>query len=450
MGLPLLLLLVFFGALPLVQPQEIFDPIVYYPAITSFHNLHLPYVASVGCKEVGSTGITDTEININTATLTFTSENLPEDVPAGQTYAHVEVTGTIIANMPDSYNFHYELFVMCPKCDPSYYIHDEPWTTCHTEYESIRSYNQRHGRIVPVVHGQGFTLSAYFSQVDFRGCGDKPDVVVKRVSKNNDHQVFGCDTLTKVAASPHTPITTTGPTFRPSISESIQLPGIPAPTMAPTAYYPGCFPMGELVTLDSGEMTGIENIRVGHRVLSADRSKGRLRYANVVSVPHPYNTIASEYVHIVTASGADIRLTPDHLLPMTNQDNCIIAQGSIKSLTIRSADSVSIGDCLYIAAEETSRGSSKLDQVVSTRIVQGHGLYSIIIDNDFIVFNKGGSTRGVFASPYNCDHEIATNFYMIYRWSYWMFPYTMQSEEMKFWHQLPVYLDFMTKIFITV
>ena len=91
MGLPLLLLLVFFGALPLVQPQEIFDPIVYYPAITSFDNLHLPYVASVGCKEVGSTGITDTEININTATLTFTSENLPEDVPAGQTYAHVDL-----------------------------------------------------------------------------------------------------------------------------------------------------------------------------------------------------------------------------------------------------------------------------------------------------------------------------------------------------------------------
>ncbi len=434
-----------FVCIPFVQLQEVIDPIVYYPAVTYFENQHLPYVASVGCKELRAVGITDTEIYINTATLTFTSTDLPTDIPPGPTYSHIEVLGTIVENIPDSYNFHYELFVMCPKCDPSYYINDEPWTTCHTEYESIRSYNQRHGRIVPVVHGQDITLSGYFSQTDFRGCSDNPEIVVKRVSKNNDHQVFGCDTLTKTATSHDTPSVTTVPTIRPSMSESIETSGIPPPTMAPTAYYPGCFPMGELVTLDTGEMIRIENVRVGHRVLSTNRSNGgKMKYANVVSVPHPYNSIASEYVHIVTVSGADIRLTPDHLLPVENEANCddLKLCNGCESM-IRTAESVSVGDCVYIAKLSDHGSQKKLERVISTEIVHGNGLYSIVIDNDFIVFNRGG----VLASPYNRNHNIATNFYMIFRWLYWMFPYIMQSEQMVFWHQLPVRLDFVSRLF---
>ena len=132
--LQILLVLVW---VPIVYPDEAFDPIIYYPTFTYFENQHLPYVASVGCKELKADGITDTEVNINTASLTFTSENLPAEIPAGQTYAYVQVQGTIVENTPDSYNFHYELFIMCPKCDPAYYINDEPWTTCRTEYESI-------------------------------------------------------------------------------------------------------------------------------------------------------------------------------------------------------------------------------------------------------------------------------------------------------------------------
>ena len=432
-----------------VHPQEAIDPIAYYPAFTYFENQHLPYVGSVGCKELKAVGVTDTEVNINTASLTFTSENLPTEIPAGLTYAHIEVRGTIVEDKPDSYNFHYELFIMCPKCDPSYYINDEPWTTCRTEYESIRSYNQRHGRIVPVVHGQDVTLSGYFSQVDFRGCDDRPEIVVKRVSKNNDHQVFGCDTLTKIATSNGTPSSTMGPTLRPSMSESIGISGIPAPTMAPTAYYPGCFPMGELVTVDTGELVRIEDIRVGHRVLSTSRyNVGELKYANVVSVPHPYNTVAGEYVHIVTESGADIRLTPDHLLPVENKANCERALESGSSDTILSAESVSIGDCVYTIKSTTRDGQPTLERVVSTNLVEGNGLYSIIIDNDFLVFNfnKGG----ILASPYNRDHDIATNFYMIFRWLYWIFPCIMQSDKMLFWHHLPVKLDIISKLLIPV
>ena len=431
---------------PIVQLQEIFDPTVYYPAVTYFENQHLPYVPSVGCKELKAVGTTDNEVNINKASLVFTSDDLPTDIPGGQTYAHVEVLGTIVENMPDSYNFHYELFIMCPKCDPNYYINDEPWTTCRTEYESVRSYNQRHGRIVPVVYGQDITLSAYFAQTDFRGCGDNPEIVVKRVTKNNDHQVFGCDTLSKTATSHDTPSGSAGPTFRPSMSEAVQTSGIPPPTMAPTAYYPGCFPMGELVTLDTGEMIGIEDVQVGHRVLSTDRFNRGLKYANVISVPHPYNVIPSEYVHIVTASGSDIRLTPDHLLPVENKANCHhIMLENESSSTIRTAESVSIGDCVYVAKISEHSSQKRLERVISTQIVEGNGLYSIIIDNDFIVFNRGG----ILASPYNRNHDIATNFYMIFRWLYWMFPYIMQSKQMAFWHQLPVGLDSISTLIIS-
>lgn len=102
----------------------------------------------------------------------------------------------------------------------------------------------------------------------------------------------------------------------PTYNENLMDALVPEPTMAPTAYYPGCFPRGEMVRLESGQAMGIERVRVGDRVLAVDVATGASSFANVVSVPHPYNILPSEYILITTQSGRDLRLTPDHLLPL--------------------------------------------------------------------------------------------------------------------------------------
>lgn len=168
-----------------------FDPRTYYPAHMSFANLYLPFVPSRACEDE----VDDPDVKISSAQLEFTSENLPDHASPG-TYSMVVVSGELVGAVPISYNFHYEIFITCPKCDPDYYINTETWNTCHSEFESIRSEEQKRGRIVPVVNGQTITLTAYLNDTDFRGCADRPEILTKRVAKNNDHQIFGCDTFT--------------------------------------------------------------------------------------------------------------------------------------------------------------------------------------------------------------------------------------------------------------
>jgi hypothetical protein len=74
-----------------------------------------------------------------------------------------------------------------------------------------------------------------------------------------------------------------------------------------------CFAGFETLSLESGEVRAISDVRVGDRVLSADAS-GRTSYSDVVFVPHRSNGDDALFTHITTASDRDIKMTPSHII----------------------------------------------------------------------------------------------------------------------------------------
>jgi hypothetical protein len=161
-----------------------------------------------------------------------------------------------------------------------------------------------------------------------------------------------------------------------------------------------CFAGSETLSLESGEVRAISDIRVGDRVLSADAA-GRTSYSDVVYVPHRANSDNALFTHITTASGRDIKMTPSH----------IILAGpchSSASLPLTYASSVSVGDCVMTMSGE--------DIVSTVKTVQGKGLYTIVTKEEYVVVN------GIIASPFAANHMLANMYYNFHRFVYSSFP----------------------------
>ena len=157
-----------------------------------------------------------------------------------------------------------------------------------------------------------------------------------------------------------------------------------------------CFAGSETLSLESGEVRAISDVRVGDRVLAADAG-GRTSYSDVVFVPHRANSDDALFTHITTASGRDIKMTPSH----------IILAGpchSSASLPLTYASSVSVGDCVMTVSGE--------DMVSTVETVQGKGLYTVVTKEEYVVVN------GIIASPFAANHMLANLFYNIHRFVY--------------------------------
>ena len=157
-----------------------------------------------------------------------------------------------------------------------------------------------------------------------------------------------------------------------------------------------CFAGSETLSLESGEVRAISDIKVGDRVLSADAA-GRTSYSDVVFVPHRVNSDDALFTHITTASGRDIKMTPSH----------IILAGpchSSASLPLTFASSVSVGDCVMTVSGE--------DMVSTIETVQGKGLYTVVTKEEYVVVN------GIIASPFAANHMVANLYYNLHRFVY--------------------------------
>ena len=75
-----------------------------------------------------------------------------------------------------------------------------------------------------------------------------------------------------------------------------------------------CFAGTETVTLESGGVKPISEVRAGDRVLAADASR-RTLFSEVVFVPHGSNADKTVFTHITTTQGRDIKMTHTHILP---------------------------------------------------------------------------------------------------------------------------------------
>jgi Hint module len=162
----------------------------------------------------------------------------------------------------------------------------------------------------------------------------------------------------------------------------------------------GCFAGSETVSLESGEVKFISDIRTGDRVLAADAA-GRTSYSDVVFVPHRANSDDALFTHITTASGLDIKMTPSHII---SAGPC----NSSASFPLTYASSVSVGECVMTVSGE--------DMVSAVETAQGKGLYTVVTNEEFVVVN------GIIASPFATNHMLANLCYNIHRFVYASLP----------------------------
>jgi Hint module len=161
-----------------------------------------------------------------------------------------------------------------------------------------------------------------------------------------------------------------------------------------------CFAGSETVTLLSGEVISISEVRVGDRVLAADSARQTV-FSEVVYVPHGANADKTVFTHITTTQGRDIKMTHSHILPAG-------ACGSTSPLPDVYASSVTVGDCIMTV--------SGMQEVSAVETVQGQGLYTIVTKEEYVVVN------GIIASPFAYNHMLANCYYNIHRFFYALLP----------------------------
>jgi Hint module len=161
-----------------------------------------------------------------------------------------------------------------------------------------------------------------------------------------------------------------------------------------------CFAGSETVSLESGEVKLISEVRAGDRVLGPDASCQTV-FSEVVFVPHEANKDSALFTHITSKQGRDIKMTHSHILPAG-------VCGSSLPLPDVFASSVTIGDCIMTV--------TGMEEVSEVETVQGQGLYTIVTMEEYVVVN------GIIASPFAYNHMVANFYYNIHRFVYAFFP----------------------------
>lgn len=162
-------------------------------------------------------------------------------------------------------------------------------------------------------------------------------------------------------------------------------------------------------------------------MLSADRH-GRTSFSEVIAVPHKSSqemSLSAEYqahsqrsktddkyafIHIFTESGKDVRMTYGHIIPVLLDCKLSLDRGNTITRYIEASE-VRAGMCVRVANEQRTESLSTFDLVVSVDSnAVGHGLYTVITNEELIVVN------GVVASPFAGSHEAGDTFFTFYRW----------------------------------
>jgi hypothetical protein len=156
-----------------------------------------------------------------------------------------------------------------------------------------------------------------------------------------------------------------------------------------------CFAGSETVVLASGEVLPISDVRTGDMILSADRH-GNTKFSEVIAVPHDRNSEVATFTRLATLSGADIKMTSDHLLMV--EPTCVVDGAPV----LMTAEDVKAGMCLLSVV-------AGLDEVVSTSSVTGSGVYTVVTNEEMLVVN------GFVASPFAVNHATANAYYNVVR-----------------------------------
>ena len=161
-----------------------------------------------------------------------------------------------------------------------------------------------------------------------------------------------------------------------------------------------CFAGSEQVTMENGATKAMADVQVGDRVLTIN-AKGEQVFSDVVYLPHGRNEQRATFAQVSTASGRDLKMTMNHILPA--------GACALSTLPFVAAGQVSFGDCVQTA--------SGREQVVSVKKVEGKGIYTIIAMEELIVVN------GIVATPFGgVNPTVANIYYNLHRMVYSMTP----------------------------
>jgi hypothetical protein len=135
--------------------------------------------------------------------------------------------------------------------------------------------------------------------------------------------------------------------------------------------------------LEGGAVKKFSELNIGDRILSANR-EGEISHSPVVFLPHGENEKSSKFVKVVLKDHKEIKMTTRHLVPACDGK-------------LTTAKNIKAGDCL-----RTVDGDVKVARVET---VQGHGLYTAVTENEYLVVN------GIVASPFASNAAIAHAFF---------------------------------------
>jgi hypothetical protein len=166
-----------------------------------------------------------------------------------------------------------------------------------------------------------------------------------------------------------------------------------------------CFAGTEMVQMADGSSSAIADLKIGDEILSADRS-GNLKFSPVIAIPHPKSASSSQFVHISTKSGKDIKMTSEHLVA------CEATCQKAASPSLLQASAVQPGMCLY----SVDHGTYQMDEVVAVSLDKGHGAFTVVPEGEMIVVN------GFLASPFAFNHAANTAYYNVWRFLYSLSP----------------------------
>ena len=144
-----------------------------------------------------------------------------------------------------------------------------------------------------------------------------------------------------------------------------------------------CFAGSELILLENKEYKPISDIKIGDKILSADKYYN-LSFSPVIYLPHLKNNIETIFIQIISDKNNTIKLTPEHNIVVND--------------TVIHASKVKIGDTI-----QTITGP---EIVTHISLVKDYGIYTAITENEFIIVNN------IIASPIAyVSHKEGTLFY---------------------------------------
>jgi hypothetical protein len=132
------------------------------------------------------------------------------------------------------------------------------------------------------------------------------------------------------------------------------------------------------------------------------------------------------FIHINTEN-KDLKMTKNHILP---SGLC----GS--TLPLVHASKVVIGDCV--------QSISGQEKVTSIDIVKGHGLYTVVTNEEYIVVN------GIIASSFGANHMMANLYYNIHRFLYALSPGLLTSSVLHAANEVSLYVYLNMYVYIYI